>query len=934
MENQLHRSTYTTLGRNANMFKKIKALMPSHGPINILSFGCSKGDEIVDLLNIFETRNVIGVDIHSDMVMHATSRFTDTPKVSIYQSSKFNYSQFRSHFDLIVCCNVLCNFSTAHDMPLPMPMFSNSIAQLWNMVKCNGYLFVRGANYLAQDVIGAEEFKLELLCEDSGQVPCYRIINENIVKLPRNEAKLHVLQKVARKSNTMVPPPAKLSKETSKETSTETSIEESPTTTSLLDNIQDRSRHVTFGILCYRSSKNIGDYGQTIAQLNILSRFYRPSWHIESPVLRKCLEWLSSSKPGGPGVRQRNYGTQVTVVWVERDTTHAVKNPSHDGLSCVYLIANGWYMHPDKNKVFQWPFADWLRPFLISMHIAQPKMLDLPGSREYMIKFGPVGCRDRDTELLLRNLNIPCFFSGCLTWTLESVDISSFSNMERLTNYKNDILKDFVRPDDVSFSHTMPAMLNQSFDEHLAQAMDIYKNYIRAKSIQSTRIHTLMPALALGAENLWFSSPSCSNDTSWNGRSRFSGLKNFMDQPITRNVHAYAVCERLTETIDRLLVDGLDGQDLQEVWRGRHYESLVKYDQDVCNLSETNSQLPFRWSAWRKLHKGTVTDINQGHIDSHMQQNQMMYFNRKEHADKPVTTFTVRNVPIHSFPEVMNIVLTFDMNFIQYVRPFLANLSIANKNTLFRCFCFTRDIKAADFKNLCKYVLRITNVILFDIPMVQAFANYKSSLEHVNVTCMDRILIPNVSYPVDDVVQRIIYLDLDMLIYGDISEFNRLCTGRKGIVAKPSKAKNIIKNWLGKIGSKAHYYPDHSFNFGIAIMDIDKLKQCNFVDTCLTFHENHNGANDQIISNLYCMGMYKKMAGKYNVFVGQDDDVYTLTHGLENTGVVYHFAGSKKPWNYASAEEYPHNKDLWKLWNVSERRLHDLENDNAHFIPA
>ena len=627
MSDQLQRSVSTSQGRNRNMFEKIRKITQKPH-LKILSFGSSEGHELQDIMDVFDVQQLVGVEYQHGLVEKSKARFQSEPKITIYQSSNFDFAQFSQHFDVIVCCNVLCNFSHGDEPPLPFVRFKNMIEKFWSLLACDGQLFVSGANYLAGDVLDISKFKKHLLNGDSGPVPCF---SPDGKKLPRGTAKMWSLQKTTGKA---VYKPIDL-------------LEESHPIS--LKNVIGRSRKVTFGVLCYRSSKNIGDYGQTLAQLNILSRFYRPSWTIESPALRQALEWLSETKPSGDNVRQKNYDTKVTVIWVERDTTQSISNPSHDGKSPVYIIANGWYMHPDKNGEYQWPFAPWVHPFLVSIHIARDVMLQSNEAKDYLRKFGPVGCRDRDTEQLLKNLEIPCFFSGCLTWTLESSCLSSFSHFDRKTRYKNDILREFVQPDDISFSHTMPSMLNETFDDHLFQAMTIYKDYAKAKAIQSTRIHTLMPALSIGAENLWFSSPSSSNDNSWNGRSRFSGLKNFMDQPATRNSHAHAVCERLTEVIDRLLVNGLSGSKLCNVWRGKHYAGLVTYHEDEYDLSASNSKIPFRWSAWRKLHKGSVTDINQGNYDSHMSSNSMLYFHRKEDAIVPTTTYILRNVPIHAF---------------------------------------------------------------------------------------------------------------------------------------------------------------------------------------------------------------------------------------------------------------------------------------------
>lgn len=82
----------------------------------------------------------------------------------------------------------------------------------------------------------------------------------------------------------------------------------------------------------------------------------------------------------------------------------------------VKVIMNAWYMwHPEN-----WPPKPCIKPLLISMHITPLRaegMLTEKG-KEYLIKNGPVGCRDLATKRILEDAGVPAFFSACLTLTL------------------------------------------------------------------------------------------------------------------------------------------------------------------------------------------------------------------------------------------------------------------------------------------------------------------------------------------------------------------------------------------------------------------------------------------------------------------------------------------------------------------------------------
>lgn len=121
------------------------------------------------------------------------------------------------------------------------------------------------------------------------------------------------------------------------------------------------------------NTKNIGDYMQSLAALQFLPKDY---------------------------------------VYVEKE-----KVADFTSNEPVKVIMNGWYMwHPEN-----WPPKEKnLIPLLTSMHftpITVKKMIE-NGGKEYLMKYGPVGCRDTNSVELLQKEGIEAYFSGCLTLTL------------------------------------------------------------------------------------------------------------------------------------------------------------------------------------------------------------------------------------------------------------------------------------------------------------------------------------------------------------------------------------------------------------------------------------------------------------------------------------------------------------------------------------
>lgn len=123
------------------------------------------------------------------------------------------------------------------------------------------------------------------------------------------------------------------------------------------------------------STKNIGDYVQSLAQIQYIGNNYIP---------------------------------------IEREKISLFNN-NNDGPK-VKTIMNAWWMwDPDF-----WPPSDIIEPCMISMHIsplAANKMLSSEGIA-YFKKHQPIGCRDKGTQKLLLSKGIDSYFSACLTLTL------------------------------------------------------------------------------------------------------------------------------------------------------------------------------------------------------------------------------------------------------------------------------------------------------------------------------------------------------------------------------------------------------------------------------------------------------------------------------------------------------------------------------------
>ena len=241
-----------------------------------------------------------------------------------------------------------------------------------------------------------------------------------------------------------------------------------------------------YGLLSYRNTNNIGDEIQSIASNNFLM--------------------------------------QVNEL-IERDKISKYKGEK------VKLILNGWFMNEPKN----FPPSKNILPLFISFHIDPRCYKELLSQKciEYYKKYQPIGCRDYTTKKVLEEKGVKCYFSGCLTLTLNKigleknnkillVDVDKEIEDKIPDKFKKDIInlthyndsdtiirfKKFIYSSELIKKITNNPYIkkikrkllteNKSSKEKFEEAENLLRMYEQARFIITSRIHVALPCLALG----------------------------------------------------------------------------------------------------------------------------------------------------------------------------------------------------------------------------------------------------------------------------------------------------------------------------------------------------------------------------------------------------------------------------------------------------
>lgn len=283
-----------------------------------------------------------------------------------------------------------------------------------------------------------------------------------------------------------------------------------------------------YGITTYENkchkykSSNIGDYVQTLAQINIYKRIISNKLARDIPFI-EFFEGVMSGEYGG-----------FKFLFVPRDnlTDFVKKYPNED----VHIVMNGWFMHGcDENKTLDWPPPANIKPFFISFHVSDRRMFD-EKYLDYWKKHQPIGCRDMATMEKFKRRGVDAYFTGCLTLTIDFLEWKPTVKRTAIIDVGFDPDKLYYKFD--MFRHMI--CKNWSHTESLRFAYDLLKKYSRYERVITSRLHAYLPCLSMGVPVEFVSPQGSPRVKTWGSPDRFDGVRglNFSDiSRIRKNIY-------------------------------------------------------------------------------------------------------------------------------------------------------------------------------------------------------------------------------------------------------------------------------------------------------------------------------------------------------------------------------------------------------------
>ncbi len=563
------------------------------------------------------------------------------------------------------------------------------------------------------------------------------------------------------------------------------------------------------------------------------------------------------------GPSKKKVEQAVTILPVSRDFSIAQADQGR-----IWLPVCGWFAHHVYHTHYGFPFAGNILPIFMLFHVARPEMIT-DEAVDYLKRFEPIGCRDLTTCRLLRDSGVKAFVNGCATLGLKHLGLRAKGKRRGkfVGDYRAQLRLD---QGETLLEHLDPDTWLRGFDANIDEAVQFLKQYANAEGARTPLLHCYLPCRSFGTPVKFIHSNMADP--------RFEGLVGLEDAAVE------ALHQRFSQKFAGVMDMILEGGAPDEVYA--HWRDLCAEDMAATD------RLIEEQDATRQMPEGGVSGA--------------------AFADLPHDIYG----PAERQEGDVNIVFCFDANFADHFIPTFASI-LAHTDRRLAIWVLGRGLSDGYFQNLSKLFpdVRFAHVDLSDVDYGEV-----KLLPHISVSTMDRLVAPALMPDVD----RALYLDVDILVRGDIGELWDLDMGEAAIAARDS----IHKEWnngttlvydLAKrfSGDKASHFRSmlfshgkirfDAFNAGILVMDMDKLRSDDFVEKTTRVVEVF-GVHDQFALNIYTRENRAKIPPEWNHFASQEL--------LENPKLV-HFIGRVKPW---TPDAYHAFKSEWDVFAEDVQR--------------
>jgi SAM-dependent methyltransferase len=169
---------HTLWDRYPWLFRFAAAYLGNGPDLRILSFGCSRGDEVFTLRNYFPAAAIKGIDIDSRNIACCLARLRSQPSAAItFAQAATTEGEPAESYDAIFCLAVLCHGDLTTggaercDPLLRFDNFERIVADFARCLKPGGLLLLHTTSFRFCDTATAQDFHTVLEAEPTQLAP-------------------------------------------------------------------------------------------------------------------------------------------------------------------------------------------------------------------------------------------------------------------------------------------------------------------------------------------------------------------------------------------------------------------------------------------------------------------------------------------------------------------------------------------------------------------------------------------------------------------------------------------------------------------------------------------------------------------------------------------------------------------------------------------
>lgn len=606
-----------------------------------------------------------------------------------------------------------------------------------------------------------------------------------------------------------------------------------------------------------RSSRNVGDYVQTLAMLGHVARHQDVTFTGEAGLGELATDLQQRVRPE---LRVDGTPARVHLSTVSRDYSEG--DPIAPD---TWMVAFGWHMHPMWKLRFGMPYHPNLNPLFASFHVNHVELLT-PEAIDYLRAHGPVGCRDWTTVYLLLSAGVDAFFTGCVTSTVGNL----FPDRDQVRTGDDGVVAAIDYPaGKVKANRPVESSTNvedkyrfMDLTTGVRDAIDRLDDYQRRyHRIVTSRLHSYLPGTSLGIPVTF--RPKIVGDV------RFDGLLDMTPDGEAFLAMRTGITDLLGQVLP-LIVAGASREEVYARW-GEVTAPLV---------AEARARLaaPVRMESGPVDGAALVAKVAAG---------------RRDVGPAPA-------------PGATDVALSTDENLADML-PVTMESIVANASGPLHLWLCTRGL-GADYQDWLSAAFPDVAITFLPFDDVD-YGEITRMITHITVSTMDRLLLPDLLPDLD----RITYIDIDTVTEGDVCELAAIDLDGRPFAARESyfRTENMWRNAgdqlsadraaeLRRSMAAKHPFGAPTLNAGVLVLDLAQLRADRFVDWCLPMVADF-GLNDQDILLAWAGTDYRRLEPRWNAL--------PIVESIEDWAIV-HYAGIGKPWS----EDLTPHREHWRRY--------------------